>query len=142
VPIEIAQAAPSDHEAILELHREAGWPGTHVDGEVWAAREGAEILGGVQLLELAPGTILIDAAVVRSTARGRGVGTDMLRRVLATREADWWLECREERIGFYLRLAFHVERDADVPGLVKARVGPNATRRQFFLQRSTRTLGC
>lgn len=137
MPIEIAHATPGEHAAILELHREAGWPGTHVDGEVWAVREGVEIAGSVQLLELAPGTILIDAAVVRMDARGRGIGTEMLRAVLATREAQWWLECREERIAFYQRLGFQIERDARVPPLVKARVGANGMRRQFFLQRST-----
>jgi GNAT superfamily N-acetyltransferase len=133
MPIEIARAAPSDHAAILVLHREAGWPGTHVDGDVWAARDGRGVVGSVQLLELAAGVVLIDAAVVRSDARGHGIGAELMRAVLATREAHWWLECREERIAFYQRLGFEVQPEAAVPALVRARVGKNETRSQFFL---------
>jgi GNAT superfamily N-acetyltransferase len=136
-PLEIGRALAADHPAILALHREAGWPGTHVDGEVWAVREAGEITGSVQLLELAPGLMLIDAAVVRTDARGRGIGTQMLRAVLATRTAEWWLECREERIAFYERLAFQVAPASAVPAAVTSRVGKNPARRQFYLKSST-----
>ena len=93
-----ARQEPEEYAAILALHREAGWPGTHVDGEVWAVRAGGNLVGGVQLLELAPALILIDAAVVRAGARGRGIGAEAMRAVMATRQAEWWLECRQERI--------------------------------------------
>lgn len=133
--LEITLALPGDHAAILALHREAGWPGTHVEGEVWAVREDGEIAGGVQLLELAPGLVLIDAAVVRADARGRGIGTRMLQTVLATHTAHWWLECRDERIAFYERLGFAVVPTDCVPAVVVVRVGANEARRQFFLER-------
>jgi GNAT superfamily N-acetyltransferase len=132
-PIEIAHAEPHEYAAILAFHREAGWPGTHLDGEIWAAREGTVLAGSVQLVELAPSLILIDAAVVRADARGRGIGGEMMRAVLATRTAEWWLECRAERIAFYARLGFQVAPAMDVPALVSARVGPNAARPQNFL---------
>jgi GNAT superfamily N-acetyltransferase len=131
---EIARALPGEHAAILALHREAGWPGTNLDGEVWAARAAGELIGSTQLIELAPGLILIDAAVVRAEARGRGIGSEMLRAVLATRSAEWWLECREERVAFYERLGFAVEPQPAVPLPVLARVGANSTRRQYFLR--------
>ena len=100
-------------------------------------REAGELIGSAQLLELAPGLVLIDAAVVRADARGRGIGTQMLRTILATRTADWWLECREERIAFYERLNFSVVPPSTVPTAVASRVGPNPTRPQFFLKRTT-----
>jgi GNAT superfamily N-acetyltransferase len=134
-PLEIALAVPEEHEAILALHREAGWPGTHVDGEVWTARTPAGVVASVQVIGLAPALILVDAIVVRSDVRDRGIGAELLRTVLATRAAEWWLECREERIAFYERLGF--ERSADVPASVTARVGANAVRQQHFLLRST-----
>jgi len=133
--IEISLAAPAEHAAILALHREAGWPGTHTEGEVWAARACGDVVGGLQLIALAPQVILIDAAVVRASARGRGIGSELLRGVLATRTAEWWLECREERIAFYERLGFVVADE--VPALVAGRVGPNAVRRRHFLRLST-----
>ena len=134
--IAISLAEPGDRAAILALHREAGWPGTHLDGEVWGrAHLADEVVGSAQLIELASGIVLVDAAVVRADARGRGIGTALLRTVLATREAEWWLECREERIAFYERLGFVVIDD--VPRLVAERVGSNAVRRQHFLRSCT-----
>ena len=111
--------------------------GTQVDGEIWAVREAGRLIGSVQLLDLAPGLILIDAAVVRANARGRGIGTQMLRTILATRSAEWWLECREERIAFYERLNFSVVLPSTVPTSVASRVGTNPVRAQFFLKGKT-----
>jgi N-acetylglutamate synthase-like GNAT family acetyltransferase len=135
VPARLAfgPALAADHAAILALHREVGWPGTHLDGEVWALRESGEIIGSAQLIELEPGLILIDAAVVRADARGRGLGTQMLRTLLATRSALWWLECREARIAFYARLGFELQPPSAVPARVTNRVGENGSRRQFFM---------
>ena len=75
--------------------------------------------------------------MVRADARGRGIGEVLIRSVLATREAWWWLECRAERIAFYERCGFAVQREEAVPAIVTARVGVNPARRQFFLQCST-----
>jgi GNAT superfamily N-acetyltransferase len=132
-PLDVSHATRGEHAAILTLHREAGWPGKQVDGEVWAARQAGALLGSVLLIELAPALILIDAAVVRADARGRGIGEQMLRVVLATRSATWWLECREERISFYERLGFSVEPITSVPPEVTARMDANPMRPQHFL---------
>jgi N-acetylglutamate synthase-like GNAT family acetyltransferase len=131
---EIARALPGEHAAILELHREAGWPGTQVEGEVWAAQTAGQLVGSIQVIVLAPGLMLIDAVVVRDGARDRGIGAAMVRTVLATRTAEWWLECREERIAFYERLGFAVAPGPAVPPLVLSRVGANTVRSQHFLR--------
>jgi GNAT superfamily N-acetyltransferase len=134
-PLEIALAGPDEHAAILALHREAGWPGTHVDGEVWVARARGRVLASAQLIELAPALILVDALVVAAAARGRGIGAELMRTILPTRAAEWWLECRAERMGFYERLGFQLAEEP--PAAVSARVGPNAVRAQHFLLLST-----
>ena len=136
-PLEIAVAKPEAYESILELHREAGWPGTHVDGEVWAAYEAGQLVGSAQFIELEPALVLVDAIVVRASARDQGTGAELMRTMLATRPADWWLECRLERVPFYQRLDFRLVDEAEVPAIVKARVGGNPSRPQHFLLRST-----
>jgi N-acetylglutamate synthase-like GNAT family acetyltransferase len=136
-PLEIALARPDEHSAILALHREAGWPGTHVDGEVWAVRASGRIIGSAQLIELAPALILVDAVVVAADARGRGIGAELVRALLAPRAAEWWLECRAERIAFYERLGFKLA--ADPHPAVTERVRANTARQQHFLRLSTLT---
>ena len=135
--IEFARATPAEDQAILALHREAGWPGTQLDGEVWTLRESGRLAGSVQLIELAPGLVLIGAVVVGASARGRGIGAEMVQKVLATRRAEWWLECREQRIAFYERLGFTTAPGVEVDQRVRTRVGPNSTRQQHFLRIST-----
>ena len=135
--IQVAPATREEHEEILALHREAGWPDTHLEGEVWVLRDLGGLVGSIQLIELVSGLILIGAIVVRSDARGRGLGSEMARCVLTTRTAEWWLECREQRMAFYGRLGFAVVAAAEVNELVRERVGPNSAREQNFMRRST-----
>jgi ribosomal protein S18 acetylase RimI-like enzyme len=135
--LEIAPAGPQAHESILALHGEAGWPGTHVDGEVWAAREARQLVGSIQLVALGPALVLVDAVVVRANARNQGIGAELMRTVMATRAAHWWLECRLERVAFYQRLGFVLVNESEVPAIVKARVGGNRARQQRFLYAST-----
>ena len=136
-PIQVAPATREEHEEILALHREAGWPDTHLEGEVWVLRDLGGLAGSIQLIELVSGLILIGAIVVRSDARGRGLGSEIARFVLATRTAEWWLECREQRMAFYGRLGFAVVATAEVNEVVRERVGPNSAREQNFMRRST-----
>jgi N-acetylglutamate synthase-like GNAT family acetyltransferase len=110
-----------------------------VDGEVWTARLEGQLVGSVQLIELEPTLVLVDAIVVRADARNQGIGDELMRTVLATRATHWWLECRLERVAFYERLGFVVEDQADVPSIVKVRVGSNHARQQQFLHTSTIT---
>ena len=134
---EIAYAREDETAAILALHREAGWPGTHVDGEVWVTREAGQLVASAQVIELEPSLVLVDAVVVRTSARNRGIGAELVRAVLASRATHWWLECRRERVAFYQRLGFAVVDEAEVPLVVKAGVGGNHGRRQCFLHGST-----
>ncbi|MBA3735411.1 MAG: GNAT family N-acetyltransferase [Actinobacteria bacterium] len=134
---EISRAAVVDHDAILELHHEAGWAQSRVDGEVWVARENGELVGSLQFEELPCGLLFIRAMVVRADSRGRGIGGRMLDEILETRLSDWWLECRDERIPFYSKHGFHVVQEQVIPAAVRELVRPRTDRRQNFMHRET-----
>ena len=55
--------------------------------------------------------------------------------VMATRDAEWWLECRKERIPFYSRLGFDLVEPGDVPASVRQLVRSRTDREQFFMHR-------
>jgi GNAT superfamily N-acetyltransferase len=134
---DISRAAAGDHDAILGLHHEAGWAQSRVDGEVWAAWEDGELVGSLQFEELPSGLLFIRAMVVREDSRGRGIGGRMLEETLETRAADWWLECRDERIAFYTRHAFQLVEEQSMPASVRELVRPRTDRRQNFMHRET-----
>lgn len=135
---EISRAKPLDDDAILRLHREAGWADSRVDGEVWVARQEGELVGSLQFVDLAPELLLITAMVIREDRRGRGIGRKLLAEVLRTRSADWWLECRRERIRFYSGLGFGLVDRTDVPSSVLGCIAPRSDRKQFFMSKNTR----
>ena len=105
---------------------------------MWVAHPGDEVVGAAALLELSSRSTLVDSLVVREDCRGRGVGAELLRHVLATRRTTWWLECREKRIAFYRRLGFTLVNRDDVPKLVRARVGFGRTGHSFSLSTGRR----
>ena len=113
--LEVSPANRSDYETILALHHEAGWIPSRVEGEIWVAWHQRELVGSIQFEEVEPDLLFVRAMVVREASRGRGIGTRMFTEVMATRDADWWLECREERICFYARLGFNVVEQGDRP---------------------------
>ena len=134
--LQISLAPESDYEAILALHREAGWSASRVDGEVWAAWEDGELVGSIQFQEVgSPDVLFVSAMVVRQDARGRGIGAQMFTAVMATRQAGWWLECREERIRFYKRLGFDIVVGVEIPTSVRQLVRPRTHRQEHFMNR-------
>jgi N-acetylglutamate synthase-like GNAT family acetyltransferase len=133
--IHVSRANKNDYEKILALHHEAGWIPSGVDGEVWAAWRQRELVGSVQFDEVGPGLLFVKAMVVREDSRGRGIGARMFTAVMGTREGDWWLECRKERIHFYSRLGFWLVDQSSVPVSVRHLVRPRTDREQFFMHR-------
>jgi len=108
-----------------------------VDGEVWAAWEGVELVGSVQFEQVGgPELLFVRAMVVREDARGRGIGATMFTHVLNTRAATWWLECRTERVAFYGRLGFRAVDEHDIPQRIRALVRRRTDRRQNFMTRT------
>jgi N-acetylglutamate synthase-like GNAT family acetyltransferase len=133
--LDVSRADESDYAAILALHHEAGWVPSRVDGEVWAAWEGRELLGSVQFEQVAKDILFVRAMVVRQDSRNRGIGAQMLSEVMATRDAEWWLECRSERIAFYSRMGFNLVEQGEIPASVRQLVRARTDREQFFMQR-------
>lgn len=113
------QVADARHEeAIRQQRGEAGWKDTPFAGEVWVGLREGGVVGSLQLVDCGEGAVLLDAVVVGESRRGQGTGAAMIRAVLAGRQADWWLECRAERMPFYARLGFEeVERSGLPPGV-------------------------
>jgi N-acetylglutamate synthase-like GNAT family acetyltransferase len=133
--VEVLRADKNDYGKILALHHEAGWVPSRVDGEVWAAWHQQELVGSVQFEEVGPHLLFVRAMVVREDSRGRGIGARMFTEVMATRDAEWWLECREELIRFYARLGFNVVEQGDIPASVRQLVRPRTDRQQHFMNR-------
>jgi N-acetylglutamate synthase-like GNAT family acetyltransferase len=82
-----------------------------------------------------PDRLFVRAMVVREDVRGEGIGGMMLARVVATRVAQWWLECRTERINFYARHGFALVAPEDLPTAIRSLVRPRSDRRQNFMVR-------
>jgi N-acetylglutamate synthase-like GNAT family acetyltransferase len=138
--LEISLAPKSDYDAILALHHEAGWNPSRVDGEVWAVWEQGELVGSVQFEEVgSPDLLFVRAMVVREDARGRGIGAKMFNEVMATRAAEWWLECRSERVNFYDRLGFHLVGNQDIRPQVRGLVRRRTDRQENFMMKASTT---
>jgi N-acetylglutamate synthase-like GNAT family acetyltransferase len=136
----IALSPKNDYDAILALHRQAGWNLSRVDGEVWGAWEDGELVGSVQFEEVGSADVLfVRAMVVREDARGRGIGARMFTHVMGTRAAAWWLESRSERVAFYNRLGFRVIDEEDIPPSIRELVRRRIDRQQNFMTRTVST---
>ena len=102
------------------------------------AWEQGELVGSVQFEEVGGVDVLfVRAMVVREDARGRGIGATMFSHVMSTRAAEWWLECRSERIAFYRRLGFRVVAEQDIPPKIRELVSRRADRQQNFMTRTS-----
>ncbi len=118
--LEFTRANETAEETILGHRHEAGWERTSLEGEIWVATDGSVVVGSLQLVDIADDIVLVDAVVVPESRRGEGIGGELMRRVLTTREAEWWLECREERIAFYRCLGFALVAASEVPAPLRA----------------------
>jgi N-acetylglutamate synthase-like GNAT family acetyltransferase len=96
-----------------------------------------ELVGSIQFEEVgSPDVLFVRAMVVREDVRGSGIGTQMITEVMGTRQAEWWLECREERIRFYTRMGFDLVEGPEISASVRQLVRPGTDRRQHFMKRS------
>ncbi len=131
----IGAARDADADAILALHREAGWSTSVVYGDVLVSRQGDAVVGVVHVVAFPPRDVLVGAMVVRQDRRGRGIGADLMRAAMAAAPGTWWLECRHERIAFYRRLGFDLVDEGAVPRDVRSTVGEHPSRPQWFMRR-------
>jgi hypothetical protein len=122
----IERARARDYEAIVELYREAQWGAPDQSGEFWIARRGYDPIAVAHIVDAPAGFAYLDAIVVTQSLRSNHVGTDLITRILPTRQAGWWLECRRELIPFYTPHAFVIAPEDQVPDWVRQRVGTRA----------------
>jgi hypothetical protein len=122
----IERARALDYEAIVELYREANWLAPDQSGEFWVARRGNSPIAVASIVDAPAGYAYLDAIVVTQRFRSSRVGTHLITKILPTRRAGWWLECRHELVPFYTPHAFLVAPDEQVPGWVRQRVGRRA----------------
>ena len=80
-------------------------------------------VAAAQILDAAEGYAYLEGIVVTQLARRTGTGTRLLQTIIPTRDADWWLECREELVPFYLPHGFAIADDHEVPDWARAQVG-------------------
>ena len=132
----IERARARDFEAIVGLYREAQWgaPDPHQSGEFWVARRGDRPVAVAHIVDAPAGFAYLDAIVVTKSLRSTRIGTHLLRQILRTRRAGWWLECRRELIPFYTPHAFVIAPMDQVPDWVRQRVGTRA-RPVTYMQR-------
>ena len=119
----IKRAELRDYDAIVALFREAKWRAPANAGEFWIARRAIDSVAAAQILDAPAGYAYLGAIVVTRDARRSGVGTRLLETLIAVRDTDWWLECREELVPFYLPHGFAIADDREVPDWARAQVG-------------------
>ena len=70
----VGPAQVADHEAILALHREAGWSTSTVYGDVLIVRAGDRVVAAIHLMAFPSRDFLVIAMVVGGDRRGQGIG--------------------------------------------------------------------
>jgi len=84
-------------------------------GEWFVARDDGEIVGVAHATDVDDETRYVDDLVVVGARRGRGIGADLMRHVMADRAAHVYLVCHEPRIAFYERLGFELVEESAIP---------------------------
>jgi GNAT superfamily N-acetyltransferase len=113
---------PASHEEAVLAHAiidEHGWGPGPYQGETWRARDGDEVIGVLRLVDAGPDTYIEDV-IVREDRRGKGIGSQMMRAAMDSRDGGFYLVCHDERIAFYQRLGYEEVAKEELPELVAA----------------------
>ncbi len=118
--VELGPARPDDYPGVEKLLRDHRWDPTHLqEGDVFVAREGEEVIGCVRLIPVGDGLFHVDDVLLREDRRGRGTGSELMRRALDSRDGKFTLQCHDERVSFYRRLGFTEIAESDLPDAVR-----------------------
>lgn len=102
----VTRATRHDKSDIAELLATNGWEDADVDrGKIWIARDG-KVVGMVQLIEVAPQTVVVDNVLVREDRRGEGIGRRVLEAAMMGMGGTLYLCCHPEYLGFYSKFGF------------------------------------
>ncbi|MDQ3645431.1 MAG: GNAT family N-acetyltransferase [Actinomycetota bacterium] len=102
----VTRATRHDKEDIGELLATNGWGDADLSrGSFFIARDGA-VVGCVQLIEVAPQTLVFDNVLVREDRRGESIGRRVIQAALNNKGGTVYLCCHEERLAFYGHFGF------------------------------------
>ena len=102
----ITRATRHDLDDIKELLATNEWDDADLKaGPFYFARSGS-VVGCIQLIEVAPQTLVLDNVLVLEDKRGTGVGRALMEAVMNAKGGTMYLCCHEENIGFYGKFGF------------------------------------
>lgn len=115
-------AEPGEREAVATLLVTQDFQDGYVDvGETWVARDADGIVGTIRLIDVGDGLVYVADVVVAEPCRGTGIGSALMRKALAARDAaSFFLVCHPERLAFYGRLGFEDGPKEDWPAAIVA----------------------
>jgi N-acetylglutamate synthase-like GNAT family acetyltransferase len=118
--IQLDRAGPDEVPAIRKALADNDWGlTTYERGEWFVARDAGEIVGVIHATDVDPETRYFDDVLVVKDRRGSGIGAELMRFVMADRDAAFYLVCHEPRIAFYRRLGFELVDESDAPDPIR-----------------------
>ena len=104
-------ARAADRDAVSRVLIAEGWQDGFVDvGQTWVTCMDGEVVGTARLVDVSENLVYVADVIVREDHRGSGIGSEMMRNVVASREgAEFFLVCHPERLAFYDRLGYVAE---------------------------------
>ena len=132
----ITRASRHDKPDVAEFLEAQGWTGADLGkGSVFFARDGA-IVGCLRLVEMEPGTVVVEDVVVAEGRRGEGIGRSLVQAAMNSRGGTLYLRCHREVVPFFERLGFaQVARDG-MPGSVLDHLGDVAPERPHVFMKA------
>jgi amino-acid N-acetyltransferase len=116
VPYAIRRAAEADQATITRLVRGAGinpfdlrWP------RFLVADEDGQVIGAVQIKRHGDGSRELASLAVIPERGGQGVGSALVRALLATETGPVYLTCADRLEGYYARFGFRRLEPAEMP---------------------------
>lgn len=109
-----------DLRALLEAH---GWTESNLEeieeGVAFIARDGG-VIGCVRLIEVEPGTVVVDDVLVEEGRRREGIGRRLLQAAMNAKGGTMYLACHDDRLRFYSHFGFEPIAIEDAPEPVVA----------------------
>jgi N-acetylglutamate synthase-like GNAT family acetyltransferase len=111
----ITRATRHDHDDIRELLEAHDWDDHDVtQGVVLIARDG-KVAGTVQIIEVAPQTVVVAMLLVRADKRGAGLGRQLMGAAMNNRGGKLYLSCHDNLIPYYEKFGFSVVEPETLP---------------------------
>ncbi len=115
----VTRATRHDKSDLAALYERADWTDEPLEeGTSFIARDG-RIVGAVRVVELEPGTVVIDGVLVEEDRRNEGIGRRLMQAAMNSRGGTMYLCCHAERIAFYSHFGFSEISIDDAPESVR-----------------------